>query len=109
MQTGELQRAGTLFLIRHGRTRGNGQHYVGWEDLELDATGLTQVDQLGQAMAAVHLDAIYCSPLIRARQTAQALIIYTASPPSQTPVPKPASAFIKNVMAGMKAEQWKIF
>ena len=83
MQTGELQRAGTLFLIRHGRTRGNGQHYVGWEDLELDATGLTQVDQLGQAMAAVHLDAIYCSPLIRARQTAQALIRFGQTPQRQ--------------------------
>lgn len=79
-QVADPQRAGTLFLIRHGHTRGNGQHYVGWEDLELDATGLAQVEQLGRAMAALHLDAIYCSPLVRARQTAQALVRLGSTP-----------------------------
>ncbi len=79
-QAADPQYAGTLYLIRHGRTRGNGQHYVGWEDLELDATGQAQVDQLGQAMAAMRLDAIYCSPLARARQTAQALIHFGPTP-----------------------------
>ena len=73
-QVAGAQWVGTLFLIRHGRTRGNGQHYVGRQDLELDSAGLAQVDQLGRAMAPLHLDAVFCSPLARARQTAQALI-----------------------------------
>ncbi|MFZ2650300.1 MAG: histidine phosphatase family protein [Burkholderiaceae bacterium] len=69
-----MKSAATLYLIRHGRTDGNGHHYVGREDLELNATGHAQAASLAQALANVHLDAIYCSVLRRARQTAAAIL-----------------------------------
>jgi broad specificity phosphatase PhoE len=74
LQSADQVALGTLFLIRHGHTRGNGKHYVGREDLELDGIGHAQAEQLRQAFASEHLDAIYCSPLARARQTAESLI-----------------------------------
>lgn len=62
--------AGRLFLIRHAQTDGNSHHYVGWEDLELNARGHAQAVKVGRALAGVHLDAIFYSPLRRALQTA---------------------------------------
>ncbi len=64
---------GVLYLIRHGQTDGNGHHYVGWQDLALNATGRAQAVQLALAMASTPLDAIYSSPLQRAVLTAKTL------------------------------------
>lgn len=65
--------AGRLLLIRHGRTAGNGRRYVGWEDVPLDEAGRAQADALAAALNHARIDAIYSSPLRRARDTAAPL------------------------------------
>ncbi len=44
--------------------------------VHLDATGETQVDQVGQQLAGVRLDAVVSSPLERTLGTAQAILRY---------------------------------
>lgn len=65
--------AGRLFLVRHGRTGGNKQRYVGWEDEPLDEVGQGQALALADRLAGERIDAIYSSPLSRARDTAAPL------------------------------------
>jgi broad specificity phosphatase PhoE len=65
--------SGIVYLVRHGRTGGNGNRYVGWEDVPLDATGCEQACIAGEALAALPLDAVHTSPLQRARATAAGL------------------------------------
>ncbi len=59
-----------LLVVRHGQTGGNGNRYVGREDEPLDAVGREQAAALVGLLAGRPLDAIYCSPLSRARDTA---------------------------------------
>lgn len=62
-----------LFLIRHGRTGGNKQRYVGWEDLPLDEEGRRQANAVADVLAGDSIDAVYVSPLSRALETARPL------------------------------------
>lgn len=62
-----------LFLIRHGRTGGNKQRYVGWEDVPLDDEGRRQAAAVAEVLAGDAIDAIYASPLSRAVDTARPL------------------------------------
>jgi broad specificity phosphatase PhoE len=68
-----MNSTGVLYLIRHGQTDGNGHHYVGRQDLVLNAAGRVQAVQVALALAATPLDAIYASPLQRAALTAKTL------------------------------------
>lgn len=63
-----------LYLIRHGQTSGNGQRYIGHEDLKLDAIGRAEARVLSQELATCPFDRLYCSPLLRARQTAEPIL-----------------------------------
>jgi broad specificity phosphatase PhoE len=63
-----------LYLIRHGRTAWNNDDRLqGWADEPLDAVGREQARALGAGLHAVPFDAIYSSPLKRARETAESL------------------------------------
>jgi broad specificity phosphatase PhoE len=63
-----------IFLVRHGETDGNKKKiYRGHWDLPLNQNGKAQVEKAGEALQAVVLSAIYVSPLLRARQTAEAV------------------------------------
>ncbi len=63
-----------MFIIRHGETEGNQKKiYRGRWDLPLNQDGLAQVKKAGEALQAVDLAAIYASPLLRTRQTAEAI------------------------------------
>lgn len=65
---------GRLFLIRHGQTDSNsGQMFQGQMDTSLNALGHQQARQMAEYMKKFKLDAIYCSSLLRARQTAAPL------------------------------------
>lgn len=64
-----------LYLIRHGRTGGNKQRYVGWEDEPLDEGGRRQAAALAAALASDRIDAVYASPLSRAVDTARPLAL----------------------------------
>lgn len=60
-----------LLVVRHGETWLNAEHrYLGALDPELSAKGITQATALRSVLPA-HLDAIVCSPLRGARQTAE--------------------------------------
>lgn len=60
-----------LVLVRHGRTAANAAHRLqGHLDLPLDDEGFVQVAALAQWIG--HVDRVVSSPLLRARQTAEA-------------------------------------
>jgi 2,3-bisphosphoglycerate-dependent phosphoglycerate mutase len=63
-----------FYLIRHGRTAWNNEDRLqGWADPPLDDIGLVQAGALAARLHAVAFDALYSSPLLRARQTAETL------------------------------------
>jgi broad specificity phosphatase PhoE len=60
-----------ILLVRHGRTCWNVERRrQGREDIPLDDVGRDSADALGAALAGEAIDAIYASPLSRARDTA---------------------------------------
>jgi probable phosphomutase (TIGR03848 family) len=63
-------------LLRHGRTTANaGGVLAGWTPgVQLDDTGRTQVQAVGERLARVPLAAVVSSPLERCRQTADAVV-----------------------------------
>lgn len=63
-----------IYLVRHGETQWAAEdRFSGVSDIPLTARGQTQATQLGQALSEVPFSAIYCSPLQRAKSTAEAL------------------------------------
>lgn len=60
-----------LYLARHGETDANReQRYLGSLDIGLNQHGREQAERLRDALPA-HLDHVFVSPLLRARQTVQ--------------------------------------
>lgn len=63
-----------FILFRHGQTEWNaGERFRGHADLSLNETGLAQAQKIAERLKSESINAIYCSPLRRARQTAQPL------------------------------------
>jgi broad specificity phosphatase PhoE len=63
-----------IVLVRHGRTAWNHERrFLGRTDLSLDETGRAEVAGLASHIPRGTFDTLYCSPLARARQTADAL------------------------------------
>jgi probable phosphoglycerate mutase len=61
----------TLHLARHGQTVWHEENrYAGVSDVSLTATGRDQAERLGRWAAATGVDAVWASPLSRARATA---------------------------------------
>jgi broad specificity phosphatase PhoE len=67
----------TLLLVRHGATRANLLRPYTLQglrpDSELDAVGIAQAEATAQALRSYPIVQVYCSPLRRARRTAQIL------------------------------------
>ena len=62
-----------IFVARHGQTQWNAENKVcGRTDLPLTALGLAQAEELADKVGPLNIDLILCSPMLRARQTAQA-------------------------------------
>jgi probable phosphoglycerate mutase len=60
-----------LYLVRHGQTATNRAHLIqGWNREPLNALGRRQAERAGERLASVGLQALYSSPLDRARETA---------------------------------------
>ncbi|MDB5079891.1 MAG: hypothetical protein JWP00_1815 [Chloroflexi bacterium] len=72
-----------LILVRHGRTSHNlGLRLTGWGDPGLDERGLEQARAMAEKVTAeFKIEALYASPLQRARQTAGALTELTGLVP----------------------------
>lgn len=66
------ERETTLYLVRHGRTKGNVDRTLcGRLDVPLDDLGLLQAQRVADRIAQeIRVDALLTSPLTRARQTA---------------------------------------
>lgn len=61
-----------LLLIRHGETDWNNERRIqGNTDTPLNANGIAQAKQLAARIAGEKIDALYASPLARARVTAE--------------------------------------
>ncbi len=57
-----------IYLIRHGRTTIK-DRYVGSLDVDLSESGRNQVKKLGKSLRKIPFDHIFCSPMLRCRQT----------------------------------------
>lgn len=65
-----------IFLIRHGETAWNSEGiFRGQSEIPLNERGLQQARATGEYLQAINFDAVFCSPLSRARQTAEALCL----------------------------------
>jgi broad specificity phosphatase PhoE len=64
-----------LLLVRHGLTDHNvNLRVAGYTDIEMNEEGLRQVEKLGKRLADEKIDAVYCSDLKRAVDTAKAAV-----------------------------------
>ena len=64
----------SLFLIRHGENSYVGKKLAGWTaGVHLNDHGRKQAEALAERLAPVRFDALYSSPLERARETAEPL------------------------------------
>lgn len=64
-----------LYIMRHGRTEWNARHKLqGRTDIPLSEEGRAMAEKAGRECAGVHFDVCYCSPLIRARETARLVL-----------------------------------
>lgn len=62
-----------IVLVRHGETTWHAENrYAGRTDVPLTARGHEQAERLGDWAASASLDAVWCSPLRRAHETAEA-------------------------------------
>ena len=80
---------GQLLIIRHGHTSlnmpGRDERLRGWIDIPLDGDGLEEAAVTAERVRSMHtVDAIYCSDLRRARQTAEVLRKQTKAPITAT-------------------------
>jgi len=69
-----------IYFVRHGETGSNERQRRGERTVEMDEplneVGLRQAKQLAEELKDVHFDAIFCSPLRRAQQTAAQINAY---------------------------------
>lgn len=64
-----------LYIMRHGKTDWNAIHKLqGRTDIPLNDEGRRWPKLLAKKYQDVHLDICFCSPLIRARETAQLVL-----------------------------------
>ena len=76
--------ATTLLLVRHAETEDNvSMRLSGWTDTDLSPRGESQIELLADHFNREHghVDALYSSPLIRARRTAEAIGALTGHTP----------------------------
>ena len=64
-----------LYITRHGRTDWNKvRKYQGATDIPLNEEGIEQANELASKCKNMHFDVCYCSPLVRARKTAEIIL-----------------------------------
>lgn len=73
-RSGGVQR-GALYIIRHGKTDWNERSKLqGQTDIPLNDEGRRMAEEAAARYAGVHFDVCFCSPLVRARETAEILL-----------------------------------
>lgn len=64
-----------LYIMRHGKTEWNARHKLqGRTDIPLNDEGRFMAEKARDEYKDVHFDICYCSPLIRAKETAEILM-----------------------------------
>lgn len=63
-----------LYLVRHGESVGNVQRIHQNEVTPLSANGMRQVQELAKRFDTIDIDVCICSPYLRTRQTAAAIL-----------------------------------
>ena len=64
-----------LYIIRHGKTDWNALHKLqGRTDVPLNEEGRQMAEKAREEYRNVHFDVCFCSPLVRARETAEILL-----------------------------------
>lgn len=72
----------TIYFVRHGTTSSNiDGRFQGSTNVPLGEMGLLQADALAERFRTIPIDAVYCSPLVRAVQTAQGICRYLSCTP----------------------------
>ena len=67
--------AGRLYIMRHGRTDWNVlKKLQGRTDIPLNEEGRAMAENAREEYKDVHFDVCYCSPLVRARETAEIVL-----------------------------------
>ncbi len=67
--------SGKLYIMRHGRTDWNDRHKLqGQTDIPLNEEGRKMAAAASEEYKDVHFDIAFCSPLIRAMETAEILL-----------------------------------
>jgi broad specificity phosphatase PhoE len=75
-----------LYLARHGQTAYNHEgRFQGQLPVPLDQTGRQQAKELAQRAAQHNFRALWCSPLLRARETADAVAAVIGLEPREDP------------------------
>ena len=70
-----------LYVVRHGETEWNAINKVlGRTDIPLNDKGLKQAHEIAESLKDVKIDIFLCSPLCRARQTADVISDETGIP-----------------------------
>ncbi len=65
-----------IILVRHGQTDWNLEgRYQGGAEVPLNAPGREQAERLAAELSGMRIDALYCSPLGRAVETARAIAV----------------------------------
>ena len=64
-----------LYIMRHGKTDWNERHKIqGRTNIPLNDVGRQMAREAAEEYRDVHFDVCYCSPLVRARETAEILL-----------------------------------
>jgi broad specificity phosphatase PhoE len=64
-----------VYIVRHGQTDWNlAERAQGRVDIPINETGVKQAEALRDKIADIDFDICYCSPLIRAKQTAEIIV-----------------------------------
>lgn len=59
-----------LYMVRHGQSTANLEHiHAGWAQVPLTQQGIREAHRAGQLLAGISFNRVYCSDLLRARQT----------------------------------------
>jgi|YelNatPaOPRAMG01_1025707.scaffolds.fasta_scaffold05374_12 probable phosphoglycerate mutase len=71
-----------ILFIRHGESESNVRHVISHdpETFPLTEKGVEQSKLVGNGLKSLNLDAIYSSPILRCRQTAQIIAEYVKCP-----------------------------